>query len=367
MRSWLNTPKWTGCFQEVSSEKSLRTVAGGDGVSTLFVPLDELGEGHHRTITLGESDLPGLGRLAGIDRVLPVDRLKDEMSRVSTLFTPHQPAEHATETRGTVRLSNRYRAQDEWELDESREERLIGLLRKRFPEMTIRDLSPTLDSMRLIKSPAEIRVMREAARLTCMMINECMRATEPGMSRHKIPAIGKYVYWLLGQCPEGYDYLVTTSTEDSDTLVDGDLVLMDCGHEDPLRPGMVIVVDPMIWLEDVPHTYVRVEDTVVITDDGCERLTADSAPPEVNSPTAGHRKSRSQLPVCSSRAVSGTSNRTSSRIAHSRTATPATSRGIVNDAGSILSRVSYSVWRKPKLWLRAMNWALAMPFSRNRA
>ena len=47
-------------------------------------------------------------------------------------------------------------------------------------------------------------------------------------------------------------------------------------HGDPLKPGMVIVVDPMIWLENVPHTYVRVEDTVVITENGCERLTADS-------------------------------------------------------------------------------------------
>ena len=47
-------------------------------------------------------------------------------------------------------------------------------------------------------------------------------------------------------------------------------------HGDPLRAGMVIMVDPMIRLENVPHTYVRVEDTVVITEDGCERLTANS-------------------------------------------------------------------------------------------
>ena len=37
---------------------------------------------------------------------------------------------------------------------------------------------------------------------------------------------------------------------------------------------MVIVVEPMIWLENAPHPYVCVEDTVVGTDDGCERLTA---------------------------------------------------------------------------------------------
>lgn len=42
----------------------------------------------------------------------------------------------------------------------------------------------------------------------------------------------------------------------------------------PLRAGMVIVVEPMIWLENAPHPYVCVEDTVVGTDDGCERLTA---------------------------------------------------------------------------------------------
>ena len=85
--------------------------------------------------------------------------------------------------------------------------------------------------MRLIKSDAEIAVMREAARITCILINECMKATEPGMSLQKLPAMGKYVYQLRGQCSEGYDYLVNPNTEDSDTLVDGDLVLMDCGPD----------------------------------------------------------------------------------------------------------------------------------------
>lgn len=52
-------------------------------------------------------------------------------------------------------------------------------------------------------------------------------------------------------------------------------------QEEPLKPGMVMVVDPMVWLEDVPHCYVRVEDTIVITEDGCERLTG-LAPIELN-------------------------------------------------------------------------------------
>jgi Xaa-Pro aminopeptidase len=41
----------------------------------------------------------------------------------------------------------------------------------------------------------------------------------------------------------------------------------------PLRPGIVFSVDPMIWIPE-ERLYVRVEDTVVITDDGLENLTA---------------------------------------------------------------------------------------------
>jgi Xaa-Pro aminopeptidase len=273
-----------------------------------------------------------------------------------------------------ARHANRLRAADEWDLAESREERFISLIKKRFPDTTIQDLSPVLDEMRLIKSPGEIQVMKEAARITAALVNECMKATKPGMPVTKLPAIGKYVYQLLGNCSQGYDFLVTPSTEDSETLIDGEMVLLDVGpeylhyttdiariwpvngryddwqrhtygfiveyhktlishlkagvkpqkvyddsaaemlarykddavatamiknmmergvrylnrtvgmsvhdnvkqwHDDPLREGMVLVVDPMIWLENVPHTYVRVEDTVVITKDGCERITGD--------------------------------------------------------------------------------------------
>jgi Xaa-Pro aminopeptidase len=40
----------------------------------------------------------------------------------------------------------------------------------------------------------------------------------------------------------------------------------------PLEPGLVFSVDPMIWVEE-EKLYVRVEDTVVVTDDGVENLT----------------------------------------------------------------------------------------------
>ena len=43
----------------------------------------------------------------------------------------------------------------------------------------------------------------------------------------------------------------------------------------PLKPNTVISIDPMLWIEP-ERGYVRCEDTVVITDDGCENFTADA-------------------------------------------------------------------------------------------
>ena len=46
-------------------------------------------------------------------------------------------------------------------------------------------------------------------------------------------------------------------------------------HEEPLRPGIVLALDPQLWIPD-EKIYVRVEDTVVVTETGVENLTADA-------------------------------------------------------------------------------------------
>ena len=40
----------------------------------------------------------------------------------------------------------------------------------------------------------------------------------------------------------------------------------------PFVPGQVFTVDPMLWVPD-EQLYVRCEDTVVVTADGCRPLT----------------------------------------------------------------------------------------------
>ena len=40
-----------------------------------------------------------------------------------------------------------------------------------------------------------------------------------------------------------------------------------------MQVGLVISIDPMLWVPE-EHLYIRVEDTIVITETGCEVLTS---------------------------------------------------------------------------------------------
>jgi Xaa-Pro aminopeptidase len=51
-------------------------------------------------------------------------------------------------------------------------------------------------------------------------------------------------------------------------------------RSEPLKAGQVFAVDPQLWVPE-ENLYMRVEDTVVITENGVEVLTA-KAPIELN-------------------------------------------------------------------------------------
>ena len=68
------------------------------------------------------------------------------------------------------------------------------------------------------------------------------------------------------------------------------MAVHDVGHYrgKPLRPGIVFSVDPQMRIPE-ERLYLRVEDTVVVTEDGCENLTA-GAPLEMDEVEATMRK-----------------------------------------------------------------------------
>ena len=355
---------------------------GRSRTSTLFLPAADPHAGSEGE-TLGAHDPAGVQTVTGVDRVLPLEALTGELAGAGVVYTPHSPAEGRLGSRDELQRSARAIAADPWDALPSREDRLIALLRERCPGVEVRDLTPILDPLRLIKSPAELDVMRRAGKLCALAVREAVRSTRPGLFEYHLEAVADYVYRVNGARGEGYRAIVACGENiwfahyyrNDSPLRDGELVIMDYapdvsnytsdigrmwpvngrysplqrelygyiveyhktllrlirpgvtpaqvlaearevmepivertpwsnpnfheaarrtlefrGHlshpvgmavhdvgryfDEPMRPGLVFALDPQMWVRE-EKLYIRVEDTVVVTESGVEVLTPD--------------------------------------------------------------------------------------------
>jgi Xaa-Pro aminopeptidase len=151
------------------------------------------------------------------------------------LYTPLAPMEIGNDSRDELLAGQARVAGDPWDGRPTREAHFVALLRARFPQFEVRDLSPTLDAMRTIKSPAEIALIRRATQLSGLGIIEAMRSTSPGVYEYQLDAAAKYVHYVNGARGDGYASIIAGGTNafmghyfrKTDALRDGDLVLMD--------------------------------------------------------------------------------------------------------------------------------------------
>jgi len=179
--------------------------------------------------------------LTGVDRVLPVESLSDAFfggalrPPAPVIYTPMAPAELGTDSRDELLRGRTRIASDPWDGQPSREAHFISLIKDRFPQYEVRDLTPTLDAMRLVKSEKEIGLIREATRIAGLAIIEAMRSTEPGVYEYQLDAAAKYIFHANGARGEGYASIIGGGANGyfghyfrkTDKLVSGDLLLMD--------------------------------------------------------------------------------------------------------------------------------------------
>lgn len=215
---------------------------GKDRRSVLYLPKRD----ERRAQTEGEllsSDDPAAAVAAtGVDEVRPLTSLTDDLrARVqgrAALYAPFQPAEGAAESRDGASRRNRDAAADPWDGRTPREAHFLDLLRTRLPGVGIsgvKDLSPTLDAMRAIKSAAEIAVLDKATRIGGEAILEAMRSTEPGVRESELDAIAQLFFVRHGAQGEAYRAIVASGPTalnahhraSERVLPAGDLVIMD--------------------------------------------------------------------------------------------------------------------------------------------
>lgn len=117
--------------------------------------------------------------------------------------------------------------------------RLAEEIRARWPEVEIRDLSPLLERMRAVKSPAEIALLRRAVEITEEAIAAGMRRTLTAEHEHQVQATIEFTFRDLGACCWGYPSIVASGANattlhypSADAPIDrGGLMLFDVGAD----------------------------------------------------------------------------------------------------------------------------------------
>ena len=124
---------------------------------------------------------------------------------------------------------------DPWDGRDSREATFIAKLKAFAPQAEIKDLDPIENALRLIKSPREIAIIREATNIAGLGIMEAMRDAKPGMKEYQLQADSEFVFKQHGALGAAYFALIATGkntyythyNRNTATLADGDLVQYD--------------------------------------------------------------------------------------------------------------------------------------------
>ncbi len=219
----------------VEVPRAILMIDGQSKTSTLYLqPRNERMErSEGPVLTPGEDAV----RLTGIERVLPRDDFAAAVKQFGKriVYTPYRGETRSAGTPDREAAHAAARRADPWDQRPSREQWFLTKLHEQAPAIEVKNLDPILDGMRLVKSPGEIALVREATHIAGLGIMEAMRSAAPGMYQYEIGAIADYVFKKHNAQGVGYYALVASGTNaawphyhaSEAKLRAGDLVLFD--------------------------------------------------------------------------------------------------------------------------------------------
>lgn len=205
--------------------------------TAIFLPPDRSVEGQ----MFAAEDMNQVTEMTGIDSVMSVDQLGEQLARLSyrtsikTIYTPFFSFESLAMSRDLASIGDADKAANPWDGRPPRAAHFVNLLRARYPQFEVKNLSPVLDEMRLIKSPAELALIRRATVLSGQAIMECMRSMEPGFYEYEIAALAKFVFLRNGAQGDAYHAIAASGPNmvyphynaNFRKMEDGDFFIMD--------------------------------------------------------------------------------------------------------------------------------------------
>jgi Xaa-Pro aminopeptidase len=180
----------------------------------------------------------------GIPQVLPLERFSDQLSRLvqsaAAVYTPFRPEELSRDnTKEKFNALRRAMTLDLWDGRLTRELQFVHQLSRRFPGLEVNDASPLLWNLRMIKTPAEIELLRRAARIGVEAHKALIQSTRPGVSERELAAVFEFVCKTGGAEDLAYETILMSGKNHAyghyhahdRTLRDGDFVILDAGPD----------------------------------------------------------------------------------------------------------------------------------------
>ncbi len=204
----------------------------------LYLPKQNVSRAAVEGDLLSSDDPVATARVTGVDEVRLPDLLEADLAAragATTVYVPFAPTEGASESPDGARRRTADAAADPWDRRISREAHLKALLAARAPRLEIKDLSPILNTMREIKSAAEIALITRATQIGGEAILESMRSTVPGVAEYELDALAQFIFVRHGAQGEAYRAIVASGPAAMNAhhragekvMTTGELVLMD--------------------------------------------------------------------------------------------------------------------------------------------
>ena len=204
------------------------------------------------TMSETEAESEGLPRdlvrdpkgVTGIERVLPAEQfgpfLAGLCQRTKTLYTMFKPEELGPENPNEkFNILQRTMTLSPWDGRLTRELQFVKQLRDRFPQVEIRDCSPIIWELREIKSPAELDVLRRAARIGVKAHRALIQSTRPGVAEKALASVFEFVCGVEGAAGQAYAPIIMSGKNHAyghyhaydRVLKAGDFVILDAGPD----------------------------------------------------------------------------------------------------------------------------------------
>ncbi|MEO8361996.1 MAG: Xaa-Pro peptidase family protein [Vicinamibacteria bacterium] len=180
----------------------------------------------------------------GIERALPADQFTSYLAGIARrdkpLYTLFMPEEIGPEnSREKFNELQKSMTLNMWDGRLTRELQFVKQLRERFPQVEVRDSSPIVWNQRKYKSPTEIDIMRQVARIGVEAHKALIQSTRPGVAEKALAAVFDFVSAKAGARGLSYYTIIMSGKNHAyghyhgydRVLKEGDFLILDAAPD----------------------------------------------------------------------------------------------------------------------------------------